>query len=59
MSLGEEGENNAAEPEEGEGEDQVPLAAQPVQSHHEDEAGQRVNQGRQVKVEENVARNFG
>ena len=59
MSLGEEGENNAAEPEEGEGKDQVPLAAQTVQSHHEDKAGQRVDQGRQVKVEENVARNLG
>ena len=59
MSLGEEGENNAAEPEEGKCEDQVPLAAQAVQSYHEDNAGQRVNQGCQVKVEENVAQNFG
>ena len=59
VPLGEEGEDDAADAEEGEGEDQVPLAPEAVQGHHEDEAGQRVDQGCQVEVEEYVARNLG
>ena len=59
VPLGEEGEDDAADTEEGEGEHQVPLAPEAVQGHHEDEAGQRVDQGRQVEVEEDVARDLG
>ena len=59
MPLGEEGEDDAADAEEPQGEDQVPLAAEAVQGRHEDDAGQRVDQGRQVEVEEDVARDLG
>ena len=58
-SLGEEGEDDAAGAKEGQGAHQIPLAAQAVQGHHEDEAGQGIHQGCQVKVEEDVSRDLG
>ena len=57
--LGQEGQHEAAGAQQGQGAHQVPLASEPVQGDHEDEAGQRVDQGRQVKVEEDVARDLG
>ena len=59
VPLGEEGEDEAAYSEDPQGEDQVPLAAEAVQGRHEDDAGQSVDQGRQVEVEEDVARDLG
>ena len=59
VPLGEEGEDYTADAEERQGAHQVPLSAEAVQGHHEDEAGQGVDQGRQIEVEEYVARNLG